>query len=74
VIICEFPEGAGDHLNGSQRIGIVVDSLAENEEVLVRNLGRHAARWAGIAGATELRNGEVALVLDLPRLVSGRSK
>jgi len=39
------------------------------EEVLVRSLGRHGGRWYGVAGATELRDGTVALVLDLPRLL-----
>jgi chemotaxis protein histidine kinase CheA len=36
----------------------------------VRNLGRHAGRWYGVVGATELRDGTVALVLDLPRLLN----
>jgi chemotaxis protein histidine kinase CheA len=37
--------------------------------VLVRSLGRHAGRWYGIAGAAELKDGTIALVLDLPRLL-----
>jgi chemotaxis protein histidine kinase CheA len=37
----------------------------------VRNLGRHSSRWPGIAGATELRDGTVGLVLDLRRLIQG---
>lgn len=74
VIICEFPQSTHEGLDGRKRTAIVVDNVAGTEEVLVRNLGRHAARWPGIAGATELRNGEVALVLDLQRLVSGRSR
>ena len=61
VIICEFPKSAHADLDDRKRIGIVVDSVAETEEVLVRNLGRHAARWPGIAGATELRNGRLLL-------------
>jgi two-component system chemotaxis sensor kinase CheA len=58
---------------GSQEIkclGIVVDRVEGPQEVLVRSLGRHAGRWYGIAGATELRDGTIALVLDLPRLLS----
>jgi two-component system, chemotaxis family, sensor kinase CheA len=72
VIVCELPGSVGERLNGKKRVGIIVDSIAGTEEVLVRSLGRHAARWQGVAGATELRNGEVALVLDLPRLLSTR--
>ncbi len=51
------------------RIGIVVDEVHGSEEMLVRSLGSHAGRWRGIAGATELRDGTVALVVDLPRLM-----
>lgn len=72
LVTCHFPDeqslGSG---KGSERIGIVVDAVEGTEEVLVRNLGRHAGRWYGVAGATELRDGTVALVLDLPRLISG---
>ena len=67
IVTCELSEG--DRVNGNKRIGIIVDRIQGTEEVLVRNLGRHAARWSGIAGATELRDGRVALVLDLPRLL-----
>jgi chemotaxis protein histidine kinase CheA len=49
-----------------------VDEIEGKQEVLVRNLGRHSGRWPGVAGATELRDGSVALVLDLPRLLSRR--
>jgi chemotaxis protein histidine kinase CheA len=51
-------------------VRIAVDKIEGTEKVLVRSLGRHAGRWYGVAGATELRNGSVALVLDLPRLIS----
>jgi chemotaxis protein histidine kinase CheA len=36
---------------------------------LVRSLGRHATRWRGVSGAFEQRDGTVALLLDLPRLL-----
>lgn len=77
VITCELPErvpGATGELletrGGKRLIGVVVDGVAGTEEVLVRNLGRHAGRWYGVAGATELRDGTIALVLDLPRLLA----
>ena len=50
---------------------IAVDGLEGQSEVLVRGLGRHAKRWRAVGGATELRDGTVALVLDLPRLLEG---
>lgn len=72
VITCQFSE---DHTSGAtnqqRRVAIVVDEIEGTEKVLVRTLGRHAGRWYGVAGATELRDGSVALVLDLPRLLSG---
>ena len=82
VITCELPDDTGDGNSGllskpgnnqpteRKLIGIMVDEVTGTEEVLVRNLGHHAGRWSGIAGATELRDGTLALVLDLPRLVS----
>jgi two-component system chemotaxis sensor kinase CheA len=51
------------------RAAIAVDELEGQSEVLVRGLGRHAKRWSAVGGATELRDGTVALVLDLPRLL-----
>ena len=68
----DLPQGnTGDiaKSNANIRVGLIVDGVQGNEEVLVRSLGRHAARWPGITGATELRDGTVALVLDLPRLL-----
>lgn len=77
VITCELPlrlAGETGELvethKGKRLIGLVVDSVTGTEEVLVRNLGRHAGRWYGVAGATELRDGTIALVLDLPRLLA----
>ena len=55
---------------GGAPAAVAFDELLGREEVLARGLGRHAARWRGVSGATELRGGGVALVLDLPRLLS----
>ncbi len=77
VVTCELPltsSGESGELveirNGKKLVGLLVDGVIGSEEVLVRSLGRHAGRWYGIAGATELRDGTVALVLDLPRLLA----
>jgi chemotaxis protein histidine kinase CheA len=50
-------------------VGVLVDGWEGYSEVLVRTLGRHASRWRGISGAAELPDGNIALVLDLPRLL-----
>jgi len=48
---------------------IAVDGIEGEREALVRSLGRHATRWRGVSGAFEQRDGTVALLLDLPRLL-----
>lgn len=70
LVTCQFKDERAGRDGQLKAVGIVVDQVEEPQEVLVRNLGRHAGRWYGIAGATELRDGTVALVLDLPRLLS----
>jgi two-component system chemotaxis sensor kinase CheA len=52
-----------------KRAAVVVDGWDGHSEVLVRGLGRHGTRWRGVSGATELGDGTVALMLDLPRLL-----
>ncbi len=69
AMIVVADKAAHDADERSARAAIVVNSIEERGEVLVRNLGRHAARWQGVSGATELRDGSIALVLDLPRLI-----
>jgi two-component system chemotaxis sensor kinase CheA len=66
VLICAFPSNDSD----KTRRAIAVDSIEATPEILVRSLGRHGAMWPGIVGATELFDGTVALVLDLPLLLS----
>jgi chemotaxis protein histidine kinase CheA len=51
------------------RYALVVDSVRGHQETLVRSLGRHASRWAGVCGAAELFDGNVALVLDIEELI-----
>jgi two-component system, chemotaxis family, sensor kinase CheA len=67
VIIARVSPGV--ETNEVVSAALAVDSLGESTEALVRGLGRHAARWRGISGATKLQDGTVALMLDLPRLL-----
>ncbi|HWN10968.1 MAG TPA: ATP-binding protein [Pyrinomonadaceae bacterium] len=69
LITCQFTDERAGHEPESKCLGIVVDRVEGPQEVLVRSLGRHAGRWYGIAGATALKDGTLALVLDLPRLL-----
>ncbi|HEX8337879.1 MAG TPA: chemotaxis protein CheW, partial [Pyrinomonadaceae bacterium] len=65
-VVARARQGSEDE---EARAAIAVDALEGQSEVLVRGLGRHAKRWRAVGGATELRDGTVALVLDLPRLL-----
>jgi two-component system chemotaxis sensor kinase CheA len=52
-----------------ESFAVAVDAIEGEREALVRSLGRHATRWRGVGGAFTLRDGTVALLLDLPRLL-----
>ncbi|HYP54309.1 MAG TPA: chemotaxis protein CheW, partial [Pyrinomonadaceae bacterium] len=63
-----------DFVVAATQVAVAVDELGRRGEVLVRGLGRHAARWYGVSGAAELRDGTVALLLDLPRLLETHAR
>jgi chemosensory pili system protein ChpA (sensor histidine kinase/response regulator) len=50
--------------SGLQRVAIQVDELLGTHEVVVKNIGPQLARVVGIAGATVLGDGKVALILN----------
>ncbi len=56
--------------SGSQRVGVQVDELKGNQEVVVKNIGAQLARVVGIAGATVLGDGRVVLILNPVALAS----
>jgi chemosensory pili system protein ChpA (sensor histidine kinase/response regulator) len=49
---------------GTERVALEVDSLTGNQEVVVKAVGPQLARVPGLAGATVLGNGEVALIIN----------
>lgn len=51
--------------SGSERYGIIVDSLLDSEEIVVKPLGFHLKECNHFAGATILGDGQVALILDV---------
>ncbi|MBU0753140.1 MAG: Hpt domain-containing protein [Gammaproteobacteria bacterium] len=59
--------------SGSQRIALEVDALLGNQEVVVKNIGPQLARVVGIAGATVLADGEVALIINPVALTSRKA-
>jgi two-component system chemotaxis sensor kinase CheA len=52
-----------------ERLGIVVDSLVGQQDVVVKPLGRVLAGIRGIAGATDLGNRHTVLVLDVGSVI-----
>ncbi|ASP40570.1 chemotaxis protein CheA [Bacterioplanes sanyensis] len=55
---------------GTQRVGFVVDQLIGQEEVVIKPLGRMLHGTAGMAGATITGDGRIALILDIPSMLS----
>ncbi len=53
---------------GQIRYGLLVDSLFDNEEIVVKPLGKHVRDLGYLAGATILGDGYVALILDVMEL------
>ncbi len=55
-----------------RRLGIVVDALRDQQEIVIKPLGKRLANLPGIAGATELGDKHgVVLVLDVESLMEG---
>lgn len=54
---------------GNQRVGLVVDQVNGQEEVVIKPLGTMLKKMNGYAGATITGNGNIALILDLPGVV-----
>ncbi len=55
---------------GNQRAGLVVSQVNGQEEVVIKPLGVMLKNATGYAGATITGNGSIALILDLPGVVS----
>jgi len=50
---------------GETEYGIVIDTLLDSSEIVVKPLGRHLKSCINYAGATILGDGKVALILDV---------
>ena len=54
---------------GMQTLGLVVDELLGQEEVVIKPLADYLRKDSGFAGATVLGDGGISLILDIPELV-----
>ncbi len=57
-----------------RRVGLFVDDLLGQQQVVIKSLETNFRRVDGISGATILGDGQVALILDVPALVRGASQ
>jgi two-component system, chemotaxis family, sensor kinase CheA len=48
-----------------KRLGLVVDELVGNQEIVVKSVGSYVGKIEGVSGATILGDGSVALILDI---------
>ena len=54
---------------GTQELGLVVDELLGQEEVVIKPLADYLRVESGFGGATILGDGGISLILDIPELV-----
>jgi two-component system chemotaxis sensor kinase CheA len=54
---------------GHQRIGLFVDDLLGQQQVVIKSLETNYGHIEGVSGATILGDGSVALILDIPGLI-----
>jgi two-component system chemotaxis sensor kinase CheA len=57
---------------GAAAVGIAVDRVIGQREIVVRTFGDRLIKVNGVAGATELGDGRVVLILDIASLVRER--
>lgn len=56
-----------------QRLGLVVDGLVGEQEVVIKSLGGFIGNIPGLSGATILGEGDVALIVDVGSLVKSET-
>lgn len=52
-----------------KRVGFVVDKIVGEEEIFIKNVGRHLGKIQGVSGATILASGEIVVIMDVPDLI-----
>jgi two-component system chemotaxis sensor kinase CheA len=59
---------------GTIKVGLLVDHLVGQEEVVIKPLGAFLHGTRGLAGATITGDGHIALILDLPGLIGAYAR
>lgn len=55
---------------GKHRVGLVVDSIIGEQEIVVKSLSPLIGHTPGLSGATILGDGSIALIVDIPSLIN----
>ena len=55
--------------SGDKLAGVVVDAIVKQQEIVIKSIGERLARTPGIAGATEIGDGGIVLVIDVASLM-----
>jgi two-component system chemotaxis sensor kinase CheA len=56
--------------SSKKRFGLLIDGLLGQQQVVIKSLEQHYKRVPGIAGATIMGDGNVAMILDVESLAS----
>ncbi len=54
---------------GKRRLGLLVDEILEQQEIVIKSLGEYLKGVGGFAGAAEIGRHEVILVLDIESII-----
>ena len=57
-----------------QKVGLLVDDLLAQQQVVIKSLESNYKRVEGISGATILGDGSVSMILDIPGLIASASR
>ncbi len=55
--------------SGEKTVGLLVDALVRQQEIVIKSIGERLKATPGIAGATELGESEIILVIDAGSLI-----
>lgn len=55
---------------GKHRVGLVVDKIIGQQEIVVKSLSPLIGQVSGLSGATILGDGRIALIVDIPGLIN----
>jgi two-component system chemotaxis sensor kinase CheA len=58
---------------GIKRLGLIVDELLGQQEIVIKSLGEYLGDVKGIAGSTILGDGRVIMIVDVSQFIESHS-